>query len=271
MPRDGDPAGVALAQPQLCVGQVWHRRLRPHKSEFRYGNFYLRLPLRAMQGQGFATRLLQRNRFGPLSFYDRDHGDGSSPLVDWIAQLLHAEGVTDADGEIWLQAMPRVFGYVFNPVSFWFCHRRDGALRAVVCDVRNTFGERHLYLLDNGAAIGNGAELQARKVFHVSPFCKVEGGYRFRFTRTKVSRDGEINDVTLARIDYDDAAGALLQTSVCGTAMPISGPAVGAVLLRFPLMTLGVVARIHWQALRLWLKRTPFFHKPAPPEHKVTR
>ncbi len=269
MPRDAAPP--VQDQPQLCVGQVWHRRLRPHRSGFRYGHFYLRLPLRAMQGKGFATGLIQRNRFGLLAFFDRDHGDGSTPLLDWIAQLLKAEGVADADGEIWLQTMPRVFGYVFNPVSFWFCHRADGALRAVLCDVRNTFGERHLYLLETGAAIGNATTLSARKVFHVSPFCQVEGHYRFRFLRKQVAGHGAVNEVTLARIDYDDAAGPLLQTSVCGTAMPITAAAVGGVLLHFPLMTLNVVLRIHWQALRLWLRRTPFFHKPAPPQQKVTR
>jgi DUF1365 family protein len=269
MPRDDAPA--ATAQPQLCVGQVWHRRLRPHVSEFKYGGFYLRLPLRTMQQQGFATGLCRRNRFGLMAFYDRDHGDGHTPLLQWIDRLLSAQDVVDADGEIWLQAMPRVFGYVFNPVSFWFCHRRDGALRAVVCEVRNTFGERHLYLLDTGQPIGNGTELQARKVFHVSPFCNVEGGYRFRFSRTQVASNGVLNDVTLARINYDDAAGPLLQTSVSGVAMPITHASVSGVLLRFPLMTLGVVVRIHWQALRLWLRRTPFFHKPAPPQQKVTR
>ena len=253
--------------PQLCFGQVRHRRLRPRENAFAYGTYYLRLPLRTLGDRGFGCPLVSRNRFNLLSFVDADHGDGKRPLVEWIDTLLAAEGVHDAGGEIWLQAMPRVLGYAFNPVSFWFCHRADGALRAVVCDVRNTFGERHFYLLDTGAAIANGSELQARKVFHVSPFCRVEGGYRFRFMRA--ARAG--GEHTLACIDYHDAAGLLLQTSVSGLAMPLSGASAARAFFGFPFMTFGVVARIHWQAVRLWLRRVPFHSKPAPPEQKVSR
>ena len=142
----------------LCFGQVRHTRLRPVRNAFAYGSYYLRLPLRSMGAGGFGCALFSRNRFNLLSFADADHGDGRQPLTDWIDGMLRREGVLDADGEVWLQAMPRVLGFVFNPVSFWFCHRADGALRAVLCDVRNTFGERHFYLLDKGAAIGNGSE-----------------------------------------------------------------------------------------------------------------
>lgn len=273
MPRDGEPApqAQAQAQAQLCIGQVWHKRLRPRSSEFSYGTYFLRLPLRSMQDQGFSTWLCRRNRFGPLSFFDRDHGDGGGALLAWIDQFLRAEGIADADGEIWLQTMPRVFGFVFNPVSFWFCHHRDGRLRAVLCDVRNTFGERHFYLLEHADGIENHTRLNARKVFHVSPFCQVKGSYSFRFGRTWQQRDDRAYEVTLARIDYDDGAGALLQTSISGAALPLRGDTVRAVLLRFPLMTLLVVWRIHWQALRLWLRRVPFYTKPAPPDQKVSR
>ena len=256
-----------LAQAQLCFGQVRHTRLRPVRNAFAYGTYYLRLPLRSLGEQHFGGALFSRNRFNLLSFADADHGDGKQPLVAWIDALLKSEGVPDADGEVWLQAMPRVLGFVFNPVSFWFCHRRDGALRAVLCDVRNTFGERHFYLLDTGAAIANGSELTARKVFHVSPFCAVEGGYRFRF-----SRFGRASgEHTLACIDHDDDAGVLLQTSVAGAATPLSDASVARAFFGFPLMTFGVVLRIHVQALRLWLRRVPFFSKPLPPQQKVTR
>ncbi|MES2317789.1 MAG: DUF1365 domain-containing protein [Pseudomonadota bacterium] len=255
------------AVPQLCFGLVRHARLRPVRNSFAYGTYYLRLPLRSLGGGGFDSRLISRNRFNLLSFVDADHGDGKQPLLAWIDHLLKEEGVFDADGEIWLQAMPRVAGFVFNPVSFWFCHRKDGALRAVLCDVRNTFGERHCYLLDTGAVIANGQELAARKVFHVSPFCAVEGGYRFRFSRFGRSA----GEHTLACIDYDDAAGTLLQTSVSGAARALSDASVARAFFGFPLMTLGVVVRIHVQALRLWLRRVPFFSKPVPPQQKVSR
>ena len=273
MLRPEAPAAPA-ARAQLCFGLVRHVRLRPVRNAFAYGTYYLRLPVRSMGSAGFNCALFSRNRFNLLSFVDADHGDGKQPLAGWIDALLAAEGIHDADGEVWLQAMPRVLGFVFNPVSFWFCHRKDGALRAVLCDVRNTFGERHFYLLDNGRDIENGAELSARKVFHVSPFCEVEGGYRFRFNRfNRFNRKhgAARAEATLACIDYDDAAGVLLQTSVSGTASAITNASAARAFFGFPLMTFGVVARIHIQALRLWLRRVPFISKPVPPPQKVTR
>ena len=172
----------------------------------------------------------------------------------------------DADGEIWLQTYPRVLGYAFKPVSFWYCHRADGSLAAVLAEVNNTFGERHVYLL-HGPGVGWGRELRAHKVFHVSPFCSVEGGYRFRFLR---AAGGDAERI-VARVDHDDASGPLLQTSVCGRLEPLSAASARRAFFGMPLMTLGVIGRIHWQALRLLLKRVPFFTKPDPPRAFVTR
>lgn len=257
------PPDVNHSGPQLCFGEVRHARLRPALNAFRYGVCYLRLPMRTLGQDGFGLRLMSRNRFNLLSFHDSDHGDGSTPLTAWLDALLAQHGIHDADGEAWLQTFPRVLGYVFNPVSFWFCHRKDGALRAVLCDVHNTFGERHLYLLDTGAAIGQGQLLTAQKVFHVSPFCPREGRYVFRFARR--------GRRTLARIDYETESGPLLQTSVTGLAQALDDGAAARALLRYPLMTFGVLARIHWQALKLWRKRLPFFSKPDPILPQVSR
>ncbi len=252
--------------PLIGFGQVRHTRLRPARHAFAYPTFFLMLPLRALRTQG--STALALNRAGWLSFFDADHGDGRGPAqggaLAWMDELLASQGITDADGEIWLHCYPRVLGYVFKPVSFWYCHRADGSLRAIVAEVNNTFGERHCYLLD---APHYGQELRAAKVFHVSPFCRVEGSYRFRFLRTE--RAGVPH--TVARVDLDDATGPLLQTSVSGTLQPLTPRAIRQALLRHPAMTLGVIARIHWQACRLWLKRVPFFSKPAPPADFVTR
>ena len=222
--------------------------------------------MRSLQLAGADPSPLPRNRLAPISFYDRDHGDGRGPqsggALAWLDELLAREGVLDADGEVWLHCYPRVLGFTFKPVSFWYCHRKDASLRAVVVEVNNTFGQRHCYLLDTPRF---GAELRADKVFHVSPFCPVEGGYRFRFmvdaARTR----------TVARIDYDDALGPVLQTSVSGTLEPVTAAALRRALWRYPLMTLAVVARIHWQALRLALKRVRFFRLPTPPVAPVSR
>jgi DUF1365 family protein len=265
------PPGPEL-RIQLCLGLVRHKRLRPRVHAFGYGIYYLRLPLRSLQAGGWrtGTRLFSHNAFNLLSFDERDHGDGRQPLVSWIDGLLREHGVSDADGEIWLQTMPRVLGYVFNPVSFWFCHRADGSLRAVLCDVRNTFGERHCYLLEREEGIAFGSELAAHKVFHVSPFFPVAGGYRFRFMRALRRSGAKEQELHLACIDYDDTDGLVLQTSLSGAAGPLSDARVAWAFCAYPLMSFGVIVRIHLQALRLWFKRTPFFSKPAPPRNKVS-
>ena len=254
------PTGGAVNLPLLGIGTVRHRRLRPAEHAFAYPTYFLMLPMRSLRSAPEAS--LRRNRFGLMSFHDRDHGDGGADALAWLDELLDAEGVQGATGEVWLHTYPRVFGYVFKPVSFWYCHRSDGSLAAVVAEVNNTFGERHCYLLA-GAELGFGRELVARKVFHVSPFCQVQGQYRFRFMRTA--------DRTVARVDHDDDLGALLQTSVSGELQPLTARSVRAAFFGMPMMTLGVIARIHWQALRLWLKRVPFQSKPQPPQAFTSR
>ncbi|CAN7651041.1 DUF1365 domain-containing protein [Acidovorax sp. LjRoot194] len=271
--------------PLIGFGQVRHTRLRPQRHAFAYPTFFLMLPLRSLAGGAGAAAgapgPLAVNRRGLISFHDADHGDGRSAAqggaLAWVQELLRAEGIADADGEVWLHCYPRVLGYTFKPVSFWYCHRADGSLRAIVVEVNNTFGERHCYLLD---APRYGVELAARKVFHVSPFCEVSGGYRFRFMRTLAAgagapaetvTDSDAAGRTVVRIDYDDAAGPLLQTSVSGTLHPITDKTLRRALWGYPAMTLAVIARIHWQALQLWLKRVRFHSKPAAPASTVTR
>ena len=252
--------GAALQQPMLGTGVVRHQRLRPVAHAFAYPTYFMFLPLRSLRAAPAAA--LKRNRFGLLSFHDRDHGAGGADALAWLDGLLAAEGITDADGEVWLHTYPRVLGYVFKPVSFWYCERADGTLAAIVVEVNNTFGERHCYLLA-GPELGWGREQSARKVFHVSPFCAVQGGYRFRFMRA--------GERTVARIEHHDDGGPLLLTSVSGQLAPLTGASVRAAFFGMPLMTLGVVARIHLHALRLWAKRVPFFSKPAPPRAFITR
>ena len=250
------------AVPHIGFGQVRHKRVKPVEHAFAYPTYFLMLPMRSLATglAGGATTPLKHNRWAALSFYDKDHGDGRENSLTWLDELLHSEGINDAFGEVWLHCYPRVFGYTFKPVSFWYCHRADNTLRAIVVEVNNTFGERHCYLLDKPVF---GAELTATKALHVSPFNHVEGSYRFRFITTERN--------TLARVDYDDATGPLLETSVSGELETLTPQSVRKALWRYPMMTFGVIARIHWQAFKLWRKRVVYVAKPTPPELFTTR
>ncbi len=245
---------------QIGIGEVRHTRMRPVRHGFRYPTLFLLLPMRRLRAEGAGA--LARNRAGAISFWDRDHGDGGGDALAWLDATLQREGIDDADGEAWLHCYPRVLGYTFKPVSFWYCHRADGSLRAVLVEVNNTFGERHCYLLDAPAW---GRELEARKVFHVSPFCEVRGHYRFRFLLAPERRR------TVVRIDYDDGAGTLLATSVSGALVDATADHLRRAAWTHPLAMAGVMARIHWQALLLWLRRVRLFSKPEAPSAFVTR
>jgi uncharacterized protein len=262
----------------LMVGSVMHERLRPTPHRFVYPLFCVRLNLARLS-------TLNRwwfgiNRWSALGLSTRDYGacDGSD-LEQWMRQRL-ADADIPAYGEIWLQTMPRVFGYAFNPVSFWFCHDRDGQLRALLAEVRNTFGDRHSYLLtaDDGGPIGSDTRLQCRKTLHVSPFCKVEGRYEFRVRQ----HDAHAS----VAIDYFDAEGLLIRTAIGAKMAPLTGQRALHALVRQPLLTVSVVVRIHWQALRLLFKKVPFYGKhphviqtglvapsarPSTPSNKETR
>jgi uncharacterized protein len=251
---------ATTARALLAVGTVRHLRRRPTQHRFEVATYFMLLPLRALRT--CPDPALARNRFGLIAFHDRDHGDGRADALDWLEEQLAREGVIDADGEVWLQTYPRVLGYAFKPVSFWYCQRNDGSLAAVVAEVNNTFGERHCYLLA-GPGLAWGREQKAAKVFYVSPFCSADGEYRFRFARSE--------DRIVARVEHHDGQGPLLLTSVSGRFAAATPARQRAAFFGHPLMTLGVIARIHWQALRLWAKRVPLVRKPAAPDLFVSR
>lgn len=238
--------------------RVMHDRLRPVRHRFVYPVFCVRLDIDALPQ--LDTWWFGVNRAAVIGLRTRDYGprDGSD-LSAWMRTQLRAMGLPD-DGAIWLQTFPRLFGYVFNPVSFWFCHDRDGQLRALVAEVNNTFGGRHVYMVtapDLGP-IHDRTVLATRKLLHVSPFNDVRGHYAMHVR--------ESDTTSFVGIDYLDDHGMLLRTAISGHKRPLTGAAMLAAVLRQPWLTLSVTARIHWQALRLWLLRVPF-HGKNPPAH----
>ncbi|MEN9658046.1 MAG: hypothetical protein RL571_1511 [Pseudomonadota bacterium] len=250
------------APAQIISGQVMHQRVRPAKNRFVYPVFCLRLNLARLNEVKAAWFGINCRR--AVSVYTADYGpkDGSD-LEHWMRDLLAKHHII-ADGEIWLHTFPRVLGWVFNPVSFWYCYAQSGELHAVLAEVNNTFGETHLYLLvgfeENG--IQSHTRIESKKMLHVSPFCEVRGHYQFRFKDTA--------STAWVGIDYFDQNGLLLKTSVGGHIQDLNSATLRRALFAQPLLTLGVFARIHWQAFKLWRKRVPFFRQPAPPNTSLT-
>jgi uncharacterized protein len=267
--------GGHAAQPMLVLGQVRHTRHTPRHHAFAYPTYGVLLPLRALQEEDAANQCnrvgLGWNRRAWMSWFDQDHGDGRSPAqggaLAWLDETLAAHGIHDATGEVWLHCYPRVLGFAFKPVSFWYCHSASGQLRAVMVEVNNTFGERHCYLLDPPRW---GHTLVAAKVFHVSPFCAVQGRYQFCFMRSDADAAPAAGQRLVARVELQGPLGPIITTSVSGVLTPLTPQTLRQALWQHPLLSVAVVVRIHWQALRLWWLRVPFFRKPMPPQHAVS-
>lgn len=241
----------------LYVGTVMHRRLQPFPHRFAYRVFSLLLDLDELPALGAGLRLFSHNRLNLLSFHDSDHGarDGT-PLRPWVEGLLAEAGIA-ADGAIRLLCFPRILGLVFNPLAIFFCHRADGSLAAILYEVRNTFGDKHCYLLEAPAGGVRGAPILqgCAKQFHVSPFLPVDGEYHFRL---------KVPDASLSILIRHAAGGReMLIASQTGRREALTDRRLLARFLSHPLMTVKVVAAIHWQALRLWRKGARFHRHPG--------
>ncbi|MEZ5666324.1 MAG: DUF1365 domain-containing protein [Alphaproteobacteria bacterium] len=248
----------------LYPGRVMHRRLRPFVHGFRYRVFSLYLDLDELPGLDRRLRLFSHNRWNLFGFRDRDHGprDGG-PLRPWIERHLAAAGIDLEGGPVRLLCFPRVLGYVFDPLSVWFCFHADGGLRAILYEVSNTFGQRHGYLLPvDGPAPGEPLEQATAKRFYVSPFFAVDGRYDFRLAVP--------GDRLAVGIRLGDSAGPALVARQTGRRRPLSDAALARLFVTHPLMTLKVIGAIHWQALRLWLKGARPTPRPAPPVAEVS-
>lgn len=256
---------MALPQPAasaLYVGSVMHRRLSPRRHRLRYRAFWMLVDLDETGELDRRLSLFSHNRFNLFSFHDRDHGDGqSAALRDYVDGVLAGQGIDCRGGRIALLCMPRILGYVFNPLSIYFCHRADGSLAALLYEVRNTFGQMHSYLLP---VVGDAPMVHQHcaKEFYVSPFLDMDMTYDFR-----VAPPGQRVSVVVAA---DDKRGAVLVASLSGERRALSDRALGAIFVSLPLMTLKVMAAIHWEALKIWWKGMRLYPRPPAPHHAVT-
>lgn len=264
---------------QLCPAKVWHVRLRPFKHPLNYDVFSLRLRIdKPDKLANYTNWLFGFNRRRPVSFMNQDHGyrDGGD-LRLWLADTLAAASVSHPGGAVWLQTFPRMLGYVFNPVSFWYLHDSQGALKVIVAEVNNTFGQHHHYVLTapDGQPIQNGEVLTCQKVFHVSPFCPVTGHYLFeRSVQESVDATGAGTcGADRMTIDYFDDASMqepIIRTGITVHPGPFTTAKLLKAFLRMPLMTFAVMVRIHWHALKLWRGGAKFHKLPDLPTHVVT-
>lgn len=230
----------------IYIGAVSHHRLRPRKHKFRYRVFALLLDLGELDQLTRNSWLLGRNRAAPLSFHDKDHGDGGD-LCQWLDRLFAERGIS-AGGAKRVLCYPRLFGFVFNPLSTWFCHDESGALAAIVYEVHNTFHERHAYVLPVTASNGP-IRQECAKDFYVSPFLSNDCSYRFNIRPP--------GDDVLVAIDEKEGGAPVLSAFFSGRRRELTDRNLVVALLRHPLMTIKIAAAIHFEALRLWLKRVP--------------
>ena len=244
------------------AGQTYHGRRGGTKNAFRYSIDYVLVDAEA---ELTVPALFARNGRGLMSLHDSDHGGAphQGQGAVWVRAVLaaHAIGV---QGRIDLLAQPRVWGHVFNPVSFWLCHDGAGVLRCVIAEVSNTFGDRHSYLChhDDLRELTKADTVAAQKILHVSPFQPVEGGYTFRFDITPQAIG--------IWIDYTRGNGGLIAT-LTGERRPLTNAGIVKAMLRRPFGSRRVLALIHWQAVKLWWKGARFRPHPKPPVDEVSR
>lgn len=245
-------------------GETFHGRRGAIENAFRYSIDYVMLDAEA---DVRVPTLFRRNRVGLAALHDSDHG--GSPKegrgAAWVRDVLREHQIEHvADGRILLLAQPRFLGHVFNPVSFWLIEDARGDLRAVIAEVSNTFGDRHSYLCHHPdlRPITREDTLEATKIFHVSPFQAVEGGYRFRFD-IRADRIG-------IWIDYRAGDDGLYAT-LTGPRVPLTNGAILRACLRRPFGSRRVLGLIHWQALKLWWKGAKYQIRPEPPTNEVSR
>ena len=233
----------------IYTGPVFHRRLRPRVHALRYRLFMLLVDLDEWDALVGRLRWLGAGRFGLMSLRQSDHGDGSeTPLKVQIEQRMRDAGLATG-GRVQLLTLPRILGYGFNPLSVYYCHAEDGRLSAILYEVSNTFGGRHSYLMPVGAASGR-VRQAVGKAFHVSPFMDMDLAYRF----VVIPPIGVEAEAVSVGITVEDGQGALLHTAFNARRSALTDAALLRAWISHPLLTLKVIAGIHWEAVRLMAK-----------------
>jgi DUF1365 family protein len=246
----------------IYLGEVVHQRFSPKRHRLRYRLFQGLFNLDELPNLGRKLRFFSHNGANVFAFHDSDHGDGGS-LRAYVETLVTQAGLSVCGGRIAVLCMPRVLGFVFNPLSIFYCYDRDDNLVSVIYEVNNTFGQRHSYLIPVEAPAGDGVRQRCQKVFYVSPFMDMDMNYDFKLTFP-----GKTLTTT---IDGSHADGSpLIFASFSGVRRELSDITLLSVLVMYPLLTLGVLAAIHWEAIKLFAKGLRLRRTPSPPTAAVT-
>ena len=239
-------------------GIVVHRRLKPKAHLLKYKVFSLLLDLDSLGAIDADPVPLAVNRFGFLSFYESDHGDQrKAGLKSWVLEQLSKTDIDTADIRVRVLCYPRFLGYVFNPLTVFFCEDARGETVAILYQVKNTMGESHTYIIPIESGAARPFKHGCDKAMYVSPFTPMDSSYAFNIVPPG-------NDICVS-IQQSDSDGPLLNASFTGKYATLNAPNLRRAILRHPLMTIKVIAGIHLEALKLWRKGVPFFrHTPQP-------
>jgi uncharacterized protein len=267
---------IRLPAARLFFGSTTHTRHEPFKRTFRHRIAMLEVDIDRLEEAKSLSALFSVNRGGAIAFRERDHGARSAvvPLRLWGEARYAEAGIRLDGGAIRLITFPRVLGYGFAPISLWFGHGPEGDLRGIIYEVHNTFGETHSYV---SALMPDGQRAVAEKEFHVSPFQKVEGKYRFSLRPPGKYQAGgleakgrEIGRSLALIIENIGADGRFHVASLNADPAALSTPAILRMLFGMPMSGLGVLIAIHWQALWIWVKGARYHDKPLQRARRTT-
>ncbi|MBR2534902.1 MAG: DUF1365 domain-containing protein [Hyphomicrobium sp.] len=252
-----------ISDAAIYAGHVVHKRLRPKPHTLRYRVFSVLVDIEEIDALAARLRLFSRNRFNLFSLYDRDHGPGDgTDLIDIARTCLKNAQRPHENRRILLLCYPRILGYVFNPLSVYYVYAPDGALETLIYEVNNTFGERTSYVVAAGDVAAGGVYAQAcAKRMYVSPFANGRGGYAFRIT--------EPDGTALVAVMLSDTGGPLIKTHFRAAREDMTDRRLAGLLARYPLLTLKVIAAIHYEALKLWLKGVPLTDRHKSPRYST--
>ncbi len=247
-----------------CIynGTVIHKRFKPKAHFFKYNVFSLLIDLSELDELNTKISFFSLNKFNLISFYEKDHGerDGSS-LINWVKNNLKKNRITETNIKIKILCYPRIFGYVFNPLSIFFIYDNNDNLISILYEVKNTFGEQHTYVFKvegNSKLIKNNCS----KKFHVSPFIEMDCNYFFK----TLSPQEKMSVI----IEQYDKNGKILFASQDGVKSDLTGKNLMKSYLKHPLMTFKIISAIHFEAFKLWIKGIKFIKKKLKIKNNLT-